>query len=70
MMPTEIIKLKGCCGREIVGKVWKQGGTAKCPGQWSFNTYPKPTQQDLQEDVISLCRDCESLASKGAGETC
>jgi len=64
---TELITLKGRCGKELQGKLWKQGGTAKCPGHWSFNTYPRPSVLDLQRDVWRSCEGCESIKNGGGG---
>ena len=57
------IIFKGRCGREIRAKVWKGGGTAKCPDHWTFNTYPAPSDHELAEKIYWACSNCESLAS-------
>ena len=60
---SEPITLRGVCGKIIKGKLWKQGGSMKCPTHWSFITYPKPERIDLWRDINSLCRGCESIDS-------
>lgn len=49
------------CDKPLTAKIWKQGGTAKCPGRWSFNTYPKPSLADLRMDIYRMCQNCEEL---------
>ncbi|MHA1286053.1 MAG: hypothetical protein ACTSPB_01495 [Candidatus Thorarchaeota archaeon] len=65
-MPTETFTIKGRCGKILHGKIWKQGGTLKCPNHWSFNTYPKPSIEDLRQDMLTCCKDCEELKKEAS----
>lgn len=58
-MPSEKHEIIGGCGKTIIAKIWKQGGTIKCPDHWTMNTYPMPTLQKPREDVFRFCSTCE-----------
>ena len=61
------VTLKGRCGKELEGKVWKQGGSVKCPDHWTVNTYPKPSITKLFEIVWDNCEGCGSINNGGVG---
>lgn len=62
---SESIEITAPCGIKLKGKLWKQGGSIKCPEYWSFVTYPKPEYFDLYRDMRSLCEGCEKLEAEG-----
>ena len=62
---SEPIDIKGRCGKPMVGKLWKQGGSIKCEeGGTSLVSYPRPTKIQIMQDVIEICDGCESIKSK------
>ncbi len=61
---SEVHLIKARCGYSVTVKIWKQGGSAKCPGHWSFNTYPKPTLSSIKVDIDLMCKNCDDQRCK------
>lgn len=56
---SRTITLKGSCGKELKGKVWKQGCSVKCPDEWSIIIYPQQELFELQQEVWRCCEGCD-----------
>ena len=54
---TEQYTIVGKCLGEITVKIWKQGGSVKCPDQ-TTNTYPKPSQFRINQIISDACLSC------------
>jgi len=58
---SETVKIITPCGQVITGKVWKQGGSFKCPDNWAVNTYPRPDTERIIKIVRRECQGCEKI---------
>ena len=61
---SEKITVHGRCGKELTCKLWKQGGSVKCPEKgWSIVSYPRPSELQIYQDIMDLCEGCPSIDS-------
>jgi len=61
---SEKIKRAGMCGKELHGKLWKGGGSLKCPEEWSVVIYPRPNMLRLIGVVWEECEGCKKASIK------
>jgi len=60
---SEKVTVLGACGLKLEGKLWKQGGSVKCPKRdLGLTRYPRPIYGVLGI-VRDLCPGCEFMPS-------